>query len=66
MLWDFHITVNDIVIQTAEVARSEDICTAVFQYKEFIVFGGELLSKPVSDGLYSDDVSVVGGGEEYG
>lgn len=29
---------NDTVIQTAGVVRLEEICTAVFQYKEYIFF----------------------------
>lgn len=36
--WDFQITVNDTVIRTAGTARLEEICTAVFQYKEYIFF----------------------------
>lgn len=36
--WDFQVTVNDTVIQTAGTARLEEICTAVFQYKEYIFF----------------------------
>lgn len=36
--WDFQVTVNDTVIRTAGTARLEEICTAVFQYKEYIFF----------------------------
>ena len=36
--WDFRITVNDTVVQTAGTARLEAICTAVFQYREYIFF----------------------------
>ncbi|MGC2873071.1 hypothetical protein ACDL92_07295 [Ihubacter sp. mB4P-1] len=36
--WDFQITVNDTVVQTAGTARLEAICTAVFQYREYIFF----------------------------
>lgn len=36
--WDFQLTINDTVVQTAGGARLEEICTAVFQYKEYIFF----------------------------
>ena len=36
--WDFQVTVNDTVIQTAGAVRLEDICTEVFQYKEYIFY----------------------------
>lgn len=36
--WDFQITVNDTVVQTAGTERLENICTAVFQYKEYLFF----------------------------
>lgn len=36
--WDFQVTINDTVIQTAGAARLEEICTEAFQYKEYIFF----------------------------
>lgn len=54
--WDFQITVNDTVIRTAGAARLEEICTAVFQYKEYIFFWSSS-SEPVQDDLYPDSIS---------
>lgn len=36
--WDFQITINDTVIQTVGSVRLEDICTPIFQYKEYLFF----------------------------
>lgn len=36
--WDFQVDINDRVIQTVGSVRLEDICTPLFQYKEYLFF----------------------------